>query len=390
MALSRREVLSGFALGAVGAAMGSPQASDSVPMASTDSMIGAIRDLRDHAHMELVSRLHTGRLVRPDGYLYTVDAAQLMICLAQLGDRDNYASLHDHCVTNLIRDRRDDPYTRGFVPWRYKQGKTPDASGTTEALRVVKGLWLGSRAFECPADAELARMVLQGYSTHGTIDQGVWMIRNYFVFQTRAFASNSFLVDYDPDLIREVADVTHDPALATLADNCLKVVQLSLAPCGLFYDLIQPELMTLYPELPMIAFSPNDVVGIANTGTTALGVTRQDPELVRKVLRFAMLNDGNLRRYYLGRSGRPAHDSPAAVCEYAVLVRLAVAINDADAVNRLLNRTLQQWHWIADRPEQCDAFLYGETLAATIAVLDWFTNTRGPATVDTVRGTPGV
>ena len=79
----------------------------------------------------------------------------------------------------------------------------------------------------------------------------------------------------------------------------------------------------------MIAFSPNDVVGIANTGTTALGVTRQDPDLVRSIIRFAMLNDGNLRRYYLGRSGRPAHESWAAVCEYAVLLRLAVAVNDA-------------------------------------------------------------
>jgi hypothetical protein len=77
------------------------------------------------------------------------------------------------------------------------------------------------------------------------------------------FASNSFLVDYDPDLIREIADATHDADLSKLADNCLKAVQQSMAPCGLFYDLIQPELMTLYPELPMIAFSPNDVVGIA-------------------------------------------------------------------------------------------------------------------------------
>jgi hypothetical protein len=375
---SRREVLSGLAIGAVGAAMGSPQAADSVPMLSTDSMLGTIRDLRDRAHQELLTRLHSGRLVRGDGYLYTVDAAQLMICLAQLGDRDGYAVLQDHCVKNLIRDRKDDPYTRGFVPWRYKQGEEPDDSGTTEALRAAKALWLGSRVFGNPADADLARMILGGYAMHATVDQNVWMIRNYFVFQTRAFASNSFLVDYDPDLIREIADATHDADLSKLADNCLKAVQQSMAPCGLFYDLIQPELMTLYPELPMIAFSPNDVVGIANTGTTALGMARQDPDLVRGIIRFAMLNDGDLRRYYLGRSGRPAHDSPAAVCEYAVLLRLAVAVNDADAVNRLLNRTLEQWHWVSDRPELCDAFLDGETLAATIAVLDW--HAAAPAT----------
>ncbi len=357
-----------MAIATVGVAMGSPQSSDNIPFVSTDAMVGAVAAIRGRVHQEMLSRLHAGRLVRGDGYLYTVDAAQLMIVLAQLGDHDGYRLLRDHCVHNLIRDVPDDPYTRGFVPWRYKPGEAPDASGTTEALRVARGLWIGSRAFSNPGDADWARMVLAGYSTHAAVDQGIWLVRNYFAFKTRAYASNSFLVDYDPDLIREIADAAGDAGLSALADHCLQVVQRSVAPCGLLYDLIQPELMTLYPELPMPAFSPNDVVGIANCGTTALGVARQSPELARQVLRFAMLNDGDLRRYYLGRSGRPVNASPAAVCEYAILVRLAAALNDAAALNRLLNRTLQQWHWVADHPELCDAFLYCEMLAACIAV----------------------
>ena len=138
-------------------------------------------------------------------------------------------------VKNLIRDRKDDPYTRGFVPWRYKQGEAPDASGTTEALRVAKGLWLrAAHVFNSTADADLARIVLGGYGAHAIVDQGIWMVRNYFVFQTRAFASNSFLVDYDPDLIREIADTTHNADLSKLADNCLKAVQLSVAPAACF------------------------------------------------------------------------------------------------------------------------------------------------------------
>lgn len=385
---SRRELLSGMAIATVGVAVGSPQAADTIKPASTESMMSAIRAIRDRAQEEMLSRLESGRIARPNGYLYTVDAAQLMIVLAQLGDQDGYAILRDHCVKNLIRNQPDDTFTRGFVPWRYKQGEAADASGTTEALRVAKGLWLGSQAFGEPGDADWARLVLLGYGTHATIDEGIWLVRNYFAFQTRSFASNSFLVDYDPDFVREIADATSDSHLAALADNCRKVVERSVAPCGLLYDLIQPELITLYPELPMLAFSPNDVIGIANCGTTALGVARQSPEVARKILRFAMLNDGDLRRYYLGRSGRPANDSPAAVCEFAILVRLAVAINDAAAVNRLLNGALQQWHWVANHPELCDAFLYCEMLEACIAVLKYeerHEGTEAPATAGKLR-----
>jgi hypothetical protein len=361
-----------MALTTVGVAMASPQAQgDQPPLIPTDKMIPTIQGLRDHVHQQLLARLHAGKLVRPDGYLYTVDAAQFMICLARLSDAEGYAILRDHCVNNLIFDHSDDPFTRGFVPWRYKSGEKPDASGTTEALRVAKGLWLGSKAFSAPADADHARIVLGGYGQHSTVDQGIWLIRNYFAFGSRSFATNSFLIDYDPDFVREVADATYDAGLGKLADNCLKAVQSSVAPCGLLYDLIQPELATLFPELPMPAFSPNDVISIANSGATALAVARQAPELARKLLQLATLHDGNLRRYYLGRSGQPVNEAAAAICEYCVLIRVAVALDESTDLNRLLNRALEQMHWAANHPEMCDAFLYTELLAATIAVVKW-------------------
>jgi len=34
----------------------------------------------------------------------------------------------------------------GFVIWRYREGSSPDASGTTEA-RLAQSLWLGSQVF---------------------------------------------------------------------------------------------------------------------------------------------------------------------------------------------------------------------------------------------------
>ena len=51
-----------------------------------------------------------------------------------------------------------------------------------------------------------AAMILDGYSRHEFTDQGVWLIRNYFGYAQRNFASNSYLVDYDADFVRLVAD----------------------------------------------------------------------------------------------------------------------------------------------------------------------------------------
>ena len=80
------------------------------------------------------------------------------------------------------------------VPWRsflQTLRKALDASGTTEALRFAEGLWEGARVFGEPADRELALLVLRAYRRHEYVDQGIWLIRNYFNLQTRAFATNS-------------------------------------------------------------------------------------------------------------------------------------------------------------------------------------------------------
>ncbi len=229
-------------------------------------------------------------------------------------------------MKTLIRDDPQDPYTQGFVPWRLHPGQNPDASGTTEALRLSRGLWLGSKAFNRPADAELALKILDGYSRHAAVDQGIWIVRNYFGFGNRAFASNSFLVDYDPDFIREIANERNDATLNKLADNCYTVINSAVAPSGLLHDIIQPEVATLYPELNLAAFSPNDVIQFSNCCTTAIGVAVGLPNLSRKILAFALNRLEDLRVYYLGRTGEPHNAKSAAVYEYSILARLAARL----------------------------------------------------------------
>lgn len=302
------------------------------------------------------------QLVRADGFIQTVDPAQLMIYFALVGDATHYLALREHAEKNLILTERDGSYTRGFVAWRWKQGEKPDASGTTEALRIARGLWLGAKAFNRPVDADLALQVIDGYARHAAVDQGVWMIQNYFNLNSHAWANNSFLVDYDPDFIREVADQQKDKDLTKLADNCYGVVKMAAAPSGLLYDVIQPELKTLYPELNVAFFSPNDVVQYSNCCATALAVAKGQPQTARKVLAFGLNRLDDLHAYYKGATGEPYNNTSAAVTEYSILARLAVRLGAGQAAATIADRAMNDWRWCVNHIETIQVFTLTEIL----------------------------
>lgn len=337
----------------------------------------AITRLREQVRALARSWVEGDRLVRPDGFVYAVDVAQLMACFADAGDEDGYVRLHRQAMDRVVTNDRSDRFTTGFVLWRYRPGDrpaTPDASGTTEALRTARALWLGARQFNRPGDAELARTILAGYRRHETVDQGVWMIRNYFGFGTRSFASNSFLVDYDPDFVAGVARETADAALKELADRSYAVVNGALTPAGLLYDLIQPELKTMYPLLEsVVTFSPNDVVQLSNAATVANTIARGAPEAAAKVLKFATdrLAGGALRTYHYGRTGEAVNDTAVGINEWSGLTRLAAALGDRSAAAALLGHAVASWDYYYNvlKPEQPDAYLASEALGAMSAVL---------------------
>ena len=131
-----------------------------------------------------------GEFARADGFAYAVDIGELLRVAARLEDREMYAALREFALRRLIVDEPDDPYTRGFVLWRRSpvpvdSEDAPDASGTTEALRISEGLWEGAHAFGAGEDRELALMILDGYQRHASAAAGLLLIRNYFNFGSR-------------------------------------------------------------------------------------------------------------------------------------------------------------------------------------------------------------
>lgn len=279
-------------------------------------------------------------LRRPDGYVYTVDLAHALEHAANLGDRGWYDALRP-AATKVIIDRRDDPYTAGFVAWREGPGDFPDASGTTEGLHLARALLRGADAFKRPPERTLAMRLLAGYAQHAFVDRGQWLIRNYFNFGTRAFANDSYLVDYDPDFVAEAARLT--PALSQLAEQSASLVASARTQAGLIHTMVQPDVGTVMPDYPLVAFSPNDVVQFNNACWVATSVTQTAPAVAQGMLDFAIRRWRRLRRYYYGRSGQPVTNQPADLAARTCIVRLAARLKAYAVMDRLLPDVIPAW-----------------------------------------------
>jgi hypothetical protein len=305
------------------------------------------RKNKEELHQLARERVATGMLHRTDGWVFTVDVALLMIFAAREGDREMYESLRDFALEHLVLADVSDPYTRGFVLWRYREGEVPDASGTTEALRLAEGLWRGGEAFDTAEDRKWARVILEGYARHEAEEQGVWLIRNYFNLGTRSFATNSYLVDYAPDFVAEVARATDDARLLELAEKSYALIERAQAPTGLLYDVIQPEVATLLDDERLVIFSPNDAIQVSNAATVAASSVAGRPEVARRVLDFCLERMPNLRGTYYGRTGEVARDKRPGIEAWASLVRLAIELDRDDALDAfypfLVSNAARKW-----------------------------------------------
>ena len=274
---------------------------------------------RDAIRSVVLERAGRGALARADGWVYTVDVAQLLDAAARMGDEELYSTLHP-IATRALVEWQHAAYVRGFVAWRTKEGSPPDASGTTEALRLAQALWRGSNVFARPEDRSAAMEIVEGYRRHSYVDQGVWLIRNYYNLETNAFATNSFLVDYDPDFLREVADEEQD--YSELASQVDRLVQAALTPLGFVHELVQPEILTAMPLMGSAIYSPNNKAQLSNSCAVlerSMHIARGHGE---KLLRFANERSEGLGLIFDVETGERHTDSYGGVETYGCLTRL--------------------------------------------------------------------
>lgn len=270
---------------------------------------------------------HGSGVARADGFTWAYDSAQLLRFAAVDHDLTRYLEMRDAIVKRFVVVGRD-PEARDDVAWRARDGTAPEASGTTEALALADALLVGADAFKRPDDRVLARRLTDGYMRHETTERGVWFIRNYYNFATHAYATNSFLVDYLPDVLAEVGDTGGAQRSYALFDR-------AMGPAGLLYELVQPEIDTAFPGAGLAFFSPNAISSITNACNIALYAVRGRPALAKRVLAFGVQRAASLRRFYDVRTGRALSTENAGTPAYACLTRLAVRLGDENARRRL-------------------------------------------------------
>jgi hypothetical protein len=382
--LSRRQLLEAVAVSGLAGFVSSlaPAAPRREHPADLAAFLPRVREMRRTLQAHARKRVLDGGghpLRRKDGFIFAVDVAQLLWYFAEAADREPYDALRDFAVKHLIVDIKEDPFTQGFVLWKCKgePNEAPDASGTTEALRMAKALWTGSKTLGRREDAEMALKVLDGWGRHQNVDQGIWLIRNYFQFAKRMFATNSFIIDYDADFVREVAvalkgkDDARSAEYAKLADNSYGVLRSALAPCGLLYDLLQPELNTMYHGMSVAYFSPNDIIQTNNACATASTVAKGLPEVARSVLSFVRhKSDKKVHAHYYGRDGTAVRDVGVGATEYAGMARLAALLGNREATVHFTEIGLPYWERVASKPDPTDAWTTSEMLIAFQAVIE--------------------
>lgn len=286
-------------------------------------------DTLERAYTEAVRKMaHGAGVVRPDGYIWAYDSAQLLRFAAVDADLTRYLEMRDAIVKRFVMPETPDAEARFDVGWRIKENAPADASGTTEALALADALLMGATAFKRPEDRVLARNITDAYMRHATTERGVWFIRNYYNFATKAYANNSFLVDFLPDVLADAGDTDGAQKSGALLDR-------AMAPSGLFYELVQPEIDTAFPGAGLAFFSPNAISSITNACGTALYAVNVRPALAKRVLAFGVASVNALKRFYDVRTGQPRSTENAGTPAYACLTRLAIRLNDETARKKI-------------------------------------------------------
>src|SRR5438128_11250000 len=111
---SRRQLLELALIAGAGASFAElPSPAATGNPASIETFLPKLRELRDEFRARVCAWVRDGRLVRPDGFLYAVDVAQLMACFVDASDQTGYFRLRRYAGERFVVDDPSDPLTRG-------------------------------------------------------------------------------------------------------------------------------------------------------------------------------------------------------------------------------------------------------------------------------------
>lgn len=285
-----------------------------------------------------------GLPLRPDGWAYAVDVGNLMLYAAERGEIELFRQLSDVVRRDYLITRSNDRNALYTVAWRFRRDRPVEASGTTETLRMVEAYWIAGERWNNEYYHQLAWAMAKAYVRHEWSDEygEGWYIRNYYNYETKAYATNTFLVDYAPDVLRRVADGMRDTDLRKTADKAADFVVRAQVPFGYFHEMYQPEIATLYDNITY--FSPNGVLQIIDSHEAALGISElYAPGEARRTYEFSKAQHlsplGIRNQYQMNGAPNPGGEGVTAAV-YAFVARLSTRMGDLQFSRQLIDETM--------------------------------------------------
>ena len=321
-----------------------------------------------------------GRLVRGDGFVYAIDVALLALSAAIGNNRLRYEQLVAMAKNDFVVENPTKP-TAPFVTWRRQLAparSVPDASGTTEAFQMAQALLVGGGVFRRSTDTLLAARLLDGYALHADTVDGTWLVRNYYNLGTNAFATNSYLIDYAPDLLMYAATELRRSHLEEVATKSTALIRGAVRPNGLIDAVIQPELKTLFT---FVVFSPNDVIKLEHSAMVAEQVVGSAREVSEGVLLFALSRLDDLHAAYEGRTGAPHGSDRANAGTFAAVARLAVRLKQPAAIEKLCPPLVTHSLTLARTYPEVEAHVAAQALLGLQFLLRWQARQDLPASL---------
>lgn len=326
---------------------------------------------RDRLRDAAMSAVENGDIARDNGHIYAVDIGQLATFAALAGDRELYDPLRKIILDKLLVTRVPGDPAHGMIAWRYSPDPPHhDASGTTEALRAAEALYHGVQAFGLTEDRQTITLIIDAYARHAAVDNGTWMIRNYFNLDPAVYhySTNSFLVDYDPDLLMQLAEDFENDEWRDFAKRSADLIENARSPAGLLHQMIRPEVGTIMPHLAHQGiYSINGIEQLSNVLTVAERCTTTNPKASRTVFEFARDRMPQLRLYYdanTGRRFRGGDDTWAGVETWGPLLRLAVKLDEPVVRRQATRRVIGLSEGFPDYVGEDRLYLLGEALLA--------------------------
>ncbi len=291
----------------------------------------------DRLLAEVEHRLGSRMLpTRLDGWAYGIDEGNLLIYAAESGDVNLFrridAAIRRYYLVTRVADRN----ALYSVAWRARPGHAPEATGTTEELRVIEGYLDAAEGWHLPDLVRLAHVIARTYLAHQqpASSYNRWFIRNYYNYETKQYATNTFTVDYNPSVIFRLAQQTGDAEVRRVAAASRAFLHAAQQPSGLFYEMYQPEVQSIYPEVTM--FSPNSLVKTYDAAEVALELADNDRRDAEKTLAFLRRNYGHLYAEYVA-TNMSTQTSLPSMAVYAGASRLATALGDLTFARRIVN-----------------------------------------------------